>query len=51
MLYLCEPMLFIGQQKYNTECHYFNILLRKIFSSQKKTTKNNGLLTMIKNKK
>lgn len=39
MLYLCEPMLFIGQQKYNTECHYFNILLRKTFSSQKKTTK------------
>lgn len=39
MLCLCKPMLFIGQQQYNTECYYFNDLLRKIFSFQKK--KNN----------
>lgn len=51
MLCLCKPMLFIGQQKYNTECHYFNVLLRKIFSFQKKQQENNGLLIMIKNKK
>ncbi len=37
MLYLCKPTFFIGQQQYNTECHYFNVLLRKIFSSQTKT--------------
>lgn len=36
MLCLCKPMLFIGQQKYNTEYHYFNDLLWKIFSFQKK---------------
>lgn len=35
MLCLCKPMLFIGQQQYNTECYYFNDLLRKIFSFQK----------------
>ncbi len=49
MLCLCKPMLFIGQQKYNTECHYFNVLLRKIFSFQKKQQENNRLLIMIKN--
>ncbi len=37
MLCLCKPMLFIGQRQYNTECYYFNDLLRKIFSFQKKT--------------
>lgn len=36
MLCLCKPILFIGQQQYNTECYYFNDLLRKIFSFQKK---------------
>lgn len=39
MLYLREPILFISQLQYNTECHYFNVLLRKIFSSQTKNNK------------